>query len=269
MEANPFAFRSAVAKFWIGAFCLPLLFPCPVARAQARTVWVAQVVDGLAEGGSVGAYSTIFEIVNLSREEAVDVTIRVFSESGRPLAVLDAGQGGIPRIPQSLRSLRLEPLGSQAVETLSAGDVAEGWGRIEASGPVGVVVTVEFRDQSQTGSARFATASVLPDPPNLGFSFPARISARRTSGLALVNTGTEAAEATLTLYRRDGSAAQSANLALLPGAKVAQLLNESDLFAGLAEFEGTVEVTSTQPLAATVILVTDQAWAASRILPAR
>lgn len=113
----------------LGAICVALCCLPSAARAQPQTVIVAQVVDGLVEGGLVGSFGTSFEIVNLSGQETVQGSIHLFTESGSPLAVLSAGSGGIPSVPQSIRRFELPPFGSVRIETLRSGSTAEGWGR--------------------------------------------------------------------------------------------------------------------------------------------
>lgn len=230
--------------------------------------FIPQVVDGVDQPLHPDRFfRTEFHIVNLSQSE-LSVEIELTQNDGQSMSRIRSpglGPGG----GTSSRALFvLAPLGQRTIGTTNGPFIQIGWAIVRSSGPVGVLATLQYL---MSGSNDVVTStSILTDPPGQKFSTYGRLSASASTGIALLNTSSsETAQVKIQLYDNNGILQDERTIALLPRGKIAQFLNEGSLFTELQNFEGSIEVSSSVPLAATVIRVDKTFWSTFRVWPPR
>lgn len=246
----------------------PAFPPRPVtAQSSAPTLkyFVPQVVDGRdpVESNPRFHYRTAFHAVNLT-DVFLNVTVQTKDSEGKPLKIFNKGGTiGGPRW-EDRDGFYVHPLGRDAARTGVTASRQVGWAEISTSGPAGIVVTL--RGEEAVGSL-LTTTSLIPEEPTTSFSAYALVSPSASTGIALLNPWADSSGVILRLSDRDGSLVGERGFLLLGGRKMAQFLNEKDLFPNLENFEGTLQVASTRPLAATVIRVDGIYWSTFRVFP--
>lgn len=230
--------------------------------------FIPQVVDGADQPLHPDRFfRTEFHVVNLSKSE-VNVEIELTQNDGQPMSRIRSPGLGPGGGTSSQARFVLAPLGQQTVATTNAPFTQIGWAIVRSSGPVGVVATLQYL---VSGSNDVVTStSILTDPPSEKFSAYGRISTSASTGIALLNTSSlKTALVKIQLYNNEGTLQDERTIALLPRGKIAQFLNEDSLFTGLQIFEGSIEVSSSMPLAATIIRVDKTYWSTFRVMPSR
>lgn len=205
---------------------------------------------------------------NLSAGESVDVTLTLTADEGESFPRLIYSPGPIAA-PGSHVSFRLAPLGVRAIRTSNGPYRIVGWGRVEASGEIGVLATLQYL---VSGTSQVVTSpSLIPESPTRAFSTIAWLRQDDAStGIALLNPSeNEMAEVRVYLFLTDGTSFDSRTIRLEPLGEIAQFLDQEGLFTDLEWFAGTAEVSSNLPIAATVIRVDDTYWSTFRVFPGR
>lgn len=237
-----------------------LTYDCIAAEVK---IYVPQVVNGVRQAGT--SFVTIFHLVNLS-DNSVFGDIQAKRDSGEPMEAFWTSSGFLPHVIDK-KSFTIAPFGQQTIVTTGIdASLQVGWAVIRSSGPIGVVATLQFFE----GGKVTTSTSILPDPPLKAFSAYALVSARRRTGIAILNVSTEeSADIVFKLYDNQGKFLASRTISLGPLGKISQFLNEGSLFTQLETFEGTVEVSSSVEVAATIIRVDETYWSTFRVFPAR
>jgi len=177
-----------------------------------------------------GGYQTTFTFNNLTNTAAT-ITVNFYSQSG---TVIDSNTLGIT----GFGSVRTAMSGS----TLSVG-----WAQASVNPPVDLVGTETIQLFNSSG-ALVMEASVLGAQPDTTLRMPVLEKDGFGTGVALVNLGTAASTVTLTLRSTNGAAFSSSAISLEPLQQTARFASE--LFTGLNNFEGMLEVTAPRSLAA-------------------
>lgn len=190
-----------------------------------------------------GGASTRISLVNGSSETAM-ITLQFRDRDGGELAApvqfeLESGH--------SRNQELAELFGLQ-----DGGVPIAGWVEVE-SDQLGLVGSVEV----ELFSGRALTAYPLQGRPETGFVFShVAEGAGFSTGIALLNGGTELANLTVSVHRSDGATVATRDLALQPGERLSQLLR--DLFGPLPELlRGYVRVESDQALFGLELFYTD------------
>ena len=207
-------------------------------------------LDAAAQGSTtyyfphlaVGAgWQTTITYINYSPQE-VNCTTEFLSDQGSPLMVSFADRGTVVSRPDTL-----DPGGSVHQETnmeLSA-PLAPGWARATCSGPV--KASLLFRQHDSAGMpVAEAGVNAATVPATRFVTFAEQGEGKNGTGVAYANPSDTAAMLTFTAKDEAGQTLDSSVRTLLPGGHDAQ--NMVDLF-GLSSFTGSLEVTSTAPIA--------------------
>ncbi|HSR69747.1 MAG TPA: choice-of-anchor V domain-containing protein [Acidobacteriota bacterium] len=206
--------------------------------------YFAQVGDGVA--GNI-RFTTSLILVNSSSSPA-EVQVDLFDSNGDPLEV-ELGELG----SGSSFAVELEPEGGFSAETAGEQDLRVGYMRLSAPPSVGGTAVFR-RSQVETGIALFETG-VPASSPLQSFSLFVDQRAPRSTGLAIVNTGDQPAEVTLSVFSLQGVEQNGSPnvIELQPGNHRAQFVDQllPDLPVDFAQ--GTMTVESTQPLAAVTL----------------
>lgn len=240
----------------VGVFCL-LTSSYTLAEVES---FVPQVVAG---GKFESAFRTVFHLVNLS-DNTITGQIQAIRNDGKPMEVFSSNRP-IDRWTD-IAIFSLPAFGQRSVFALGDFPTQVGWATIRSSAPVAIVVTLGLFQSNRP----VTSTSILPEPLLQGFTSYALVSPGAATGLALLNPSeTEVARVTLKLIDKEGIAVGEKSITIQPRGKIAQFLNENELFTELKEFEGTFEVASSLPLAVAVIRVDDTYWSTFRAFPSR
>ena len=225
-------------------------------------IFVPQIVVGDTVSYS---YVTRLHLVNLTAVP-VSGTIEARLDDAASWPVFGVGEGnGFV----NTKSFNLPALGESTVSMSSSEQLRVGWVKILSSGPVAAVATLTAYS-SGTDPEPITSTSIIPDQLTSAFSAYARISEKISTGFAILNPSlTSQAEVTFRLFDQMGTAGNVREVILQPGNKIARFLKEEPFFPNVSSFEGTMEVSSSQPLSATVILVEGTYWNSFGVFPSR
>jgi hypothetical protein len=205
--------------------------------ATQYTLRFPQIADG--GGGTAGGWRTTIVLANRSAT-AANATISFYSDTGAPLSLVVGG------LQQSQTSVVVPGLGVAEVQTQGGGPLTTGWALAQS-------------DQNLTGIAIFGlldgsgnTIAEVGAPASLALNFMsvfAQTGANTSTGVALVNPNATAATVTLTLKDSSSNQLAQASITIPPMGHIARYAGE--LFSAIpaGEFQGKIEIVSTQPLA--------------------
>ncbi|HLU99616.1 MAG TPA: hypothetical protein VKZ59_00015 [Acidobacteriota bacterium] len=236
-------------------FLIAVFFLSSLLAAQER-VFVPQVVDGENPPANTGRFATRINLMNPSPNDEISVTLTFFNADGNAVNRLPGQSPGGP----SVRFTRtIPPSGAASVETANGPFTIVGWIEIEATGDVRVEAITRFISND---GRRLFSARNLCEPPVSEFSaFAVLNRADSSTAVALLNTSeTEAAEVTARLIDSQGQVFREVIVVIPPGQKIARFLTESEFFPDAGSFFGTVEMSSTVPLAVTIIEASQDSW---------
>lgn len=213
--------------------------------------------------------TTTFVVVNLSTRP-VQGWVTAYTSTGDLMKAFGISWPVVSIRPIAEQGFISPPLGQRFVSTRTTflSDETEfqvGWAEIVSDGAIGIVVQLTW---SKAGRI-ITTTSLLPDPLTTNFSTYAQVSLSSATGVALLNPSSVPTQVRIAIYDSEGNFLDQRRIILPPKNKIAQFLNEGELFTELQLLQGSVEVSSPVPLAATAILVTENYWSTYRILPAR
>ena len=217
----------------------------------AERFYFPQVGDGL-----VGNIQLQTSLVVQNTRGITPVTLELFnSESGFLTLDLDPlGRG-------SLFGFGLNPGESVSAQSEGTGDIQAGYAEILAA--LGVGGTAVFSRSDAASGTLLYEAGVPATQPLTDFTLFVDSLGDRETGLAVAfpTAGQEAldrAELTLRLYDNEFNQLASTNAELLPGQHFARFITQ--FFAktpGIEEMQGTVTVSSTEPVVAVTLRQTD------------
>src|SRR5262249_43238389 len=147
------------------------------------------------------------------------------------------------------RSVTLNPGETQKLQVDSPDQLTVGWARLSSSTRFSATLLYQFWDSGQLVSE----AGVSPDDPATDVKVIATVHTQQNvnTGLALANpSSTQAATVTLRRFDSTGGVAETKSVALPPLQSLTQFLNESGLFAGLDNYDGTIDISANQPILA-------------------
>ncbi len=229
------------------------------AVVSARTLYFPQVADGAIPGGK---FQTTFVLVNTGMETPIQ--LEVYDSNGHEMLVNVDSLGSASRVSTSLYTGE-----SYTFQTRGQGSLRVGYAKLIAPETVNGTAVFSFTENNVT----LYEAGVPGVSPSSEFSVVMNsIPNIRQTGLALVNTGTRNATATLRLYDKAFNLKASKTLADLvtdhvfqPGDHLA--LFALEIFPEIASLdlqEGSITVESDVPLAALTLRLNDKP---GKILP--
>ena len=207
-------------------------------EGQNRLVF-PQMANGTLQG--FGSFSVTLIVVNLTNAPAT-ASVRFVLSDGSPFVItLDTGQS------DSEFLLDLPPGGAAFVESNGLGNLGVGYAVLDASAPVGG--TLLFTLRTPPAALRFSEAGVSDSPVGRNFVVPVSFEQQSVdTGLAIANLG---ADATIQLTLRGTQGETTTPLLLPAGQHTAQFASQLfPLIADEPEFEGTLEISSDQPISA-------------------
>ena len=231
---------------------------------MAAEVYVPQVVSGRED--SLGlAFVSRFHLVNLSGVPVM-AEIEARMNDSSPMKIF-SGPGSSDFT--STVSKAVPAWGEETVSSTVVNGLKVGWARIQTNGPVGIVVTLAAYSLDASGQILTST-SIIPDETKSEFTAYALISKPAKTGIAVLNPSTTGtAETTFRIIDKAGTIVEEKNMTFQPLEKIAQFLDDKGLFENLQSLEGSLEVTSSIPVAATVIRVDGQYWSSFGTFAAR
>ncbi|MFB3903396.1 MAG: carboxypeptidase-like regulatory domain-containing protein [Acidobacteriota bacterium] len=226
------------------AVCLAVLSLAGLSLlAQAQQYALPQVGNGIYAGGSIRTTFILFNPTN----SAIDATIRLRNDAGGPMLVTIPSVGTTDVFgPFTLQKGETKMLQTDGSEALSVGSAV-----VDTNGPLGVSAVFSLYDAQKTflteagvGSAEATTDFVIPVHVAEGFN----------TGLALVNLGQADANITYRLVNSEGQVVNTSTATLGPGRHLARFVaGPQELFPEVSSFQGSLQVTSTQNLAAVTL----------------
>ena len=211
-----------------------------VAKFEAladATAFLPQVANGQFDGGSI---RTTFIFFN-TNESRAEVTVRLTDDSGGPFQVT------IPELGTSSEfKLTLDPGETRIFGTDGRGQLLNGAAVVTASTQIGVSSIFSILDLD----GRFVTeAGVGRSPALTEFVFPVHSTGLFNTGVALFNPGAEAVSLDFRLL--DTLGLEQGRAARVLGTKAhLAIFVAGQLFPELSDFQGTVLVSSSAPVAA-------------------
>ena len=221
--------------------------------AAQSVFYLPQIVDGPAAVGTVR--TTILLSNTAATSNTVHVTLTRGDGSPWRLTLSGLGAG-------SDFSLTLKPGATRILQSDGSGDGSAGGGIVKGSARMAVaeIVSVYGAD----GSLLSQSASDASDTASK-YVIPVDTTGVNT-GVALLNPNPGAASLTFTLYDPNGVQQESVTATLAAGAQTARFV-AADLFSDIGEFQGTLVVASTKPVAA-LTLRQESSVGAYSLLPA-
>lgn len=202
----------------------------------ATTLYFPQVADG-------AGYRTNFILVN-PQDTAAVATLQFYRSDGTPLSL---AFGGTPRTSIAV-TLNARGVARLLTDGIS-GDLSVGWVKVSSS--LAMLGSAIF--QTREGGRIRSEAGVSSSPPMRHFSAYVESLGSAWSGVAICNPNAEAAAVTLTLRRANGEVASTKTITLPPGGHTAKFFTDAAWFPEATDFEGSLEVRSTQPVSAVAL----------------
>ena len=201
------------------------------------TYYLPQVVDGAVSSGTI---RTTILLANIGTTPAtVSITFTHDDGSPRQITFPDLGGG-------SQFSLTLPSGSTRILQTDGSGDGSAGAAAISSTAPLGVSTVLSAYDptgallsESGSGSSTANGVYVIPVDTTGGLN----------TGVAIYNPGPKASALTFALLDVNGAQAGSATASLSAGGHLSRL-TAGDLFPGASNFQGTLTLTASTPVAA-------------------
>lgn len=157
-------FQRLLDKFVLAVICLSAM---PVVADDTRRVKprinAGSLYDIIPQVAAGAGWKTTFMIANLEPEKAVTWSLKFFAPDGKPMPVPIVGMGR-----NSLFGGVLNIHGSITVETEDAGDLVQGWAKLESTGIDDVGAVVIFR---QRVASRPDFEAVVPVSFSIDYEF--------------------------------------------------------------------------------------------------
>ncbi len=224
---------------WLDAVYDPRLVPTPddvgLSVVDTGTALVFPQIGNGNIPGTTRFFQTTLVLINQTTNTA-DGSIEFYNDAGEPLVLTVNGTEG-SAFPFSLPARQ-----TLRFATSGQGALAVGWAHVHSSQPVGGTITFGIRDSK---GRVYTDVGVEESKPGTEFMlFADMIGATRT-GIAVSNPDSRDARVRFDLQDRNGALKATRERTLSPWGHQALFLDE--LFngvAGIAEFEGSVVITS-------------------------
>lgn len=203
-----------------------LCLPAPAAPEAVGVTPAPLIFPHFVQGGG---YQTTFTFNNMSNIPT-EVQIDFYSQDGTL-----SGSASIP----------LAGFGS-GTYTLSGNTLTAGWARAEFTGTADIAAAETIQLMEAAGEISMET-SVIAAQPDTVLHAPVYEKDGFKTGLALANPGPTGATIAMVLHRSDGSPMGFRTESISGSQQMARFVSE--LFPSVNDFEGTLEISSTRPLA--------------------
>jgi hypothetical protein len=207
-----------------------------VTAAQQYTLRFPQIADG--GGGAAGGWRTTFVLANRSTT-AANATISFFGDTGAPLSLAVGGS------PQTQTTVVVPALGVAQVQTQGGGPLTAGWALVQSDQNLSGIAIYGLLDGSGNSVTEVGSPASLP---LLSMSVFAQNGATTSTGVALANPNSNPANVTLILRDANSNQLSQTSVTIAAMGHLAEYANQ--MFSSLppGEFEGKIDVISTQPL---------------------
>ncbi len=226
---------------FIAGLLVAFHLPTVVAFAQNQ-YYLPQIANG--NYGS-GIFRTTFVLVNNTSANAT-ATLELSDDGANPLTMNLAGKTA-GRFEVTLAAGAVQMLRSDG-----KGSLVSGAAKVTSTAKIGVSAILSVFD---AGGKYLAETGIGSSEPMSSFVLPVDTTGNFNTGLALVNPAETGASVTVTL--RDTSGLQVGSPAVLtlpPRGHVARFIyGTGQLFPSIGNFQGTLLVQSSQPIASTVL----------------
>jgi len=216
-------------SFFAAVLSLPL---------YAQSVYyLPQIIDGATPGGSLR--TTIILANSSAATAAVTISLSGDDGSARQVMFPDLGAG-------SRFSVTLKPGGTRILQTDGSGDGSAGAATISSSAALGVSTIVSAYDST---GALLSESGAASSGANAGYVIPVDTTGGLNMGIGVFNPGATASTLTLTLFDVNGVQMESATVTLGSGGHLSRLAG-GDLFPDISDFQGTLAISASTPVAA-------------------
>jgi len=218
------------------------------------TLRFPHIADGGGDSGN--GWQTTFALGNRSADPAA-TTISFYDDSGTPLYLKVAGQ------EVSQVSLVVPGRGVASIQTEGGPQLKTGWAVAETDASLSGIAIFGLLNAGHAASEVGSPASL----PLRSFSVFVQVGGATATGVALGNPNT--VEANVTLILRDANSTEVAqtSLVLPPMGHIGRYVNELFPNVAFGQFEGKVEVVSTQAIAALTLRQHDLAFTSLPVIP--
>lgn len=203
----------------------------------------SQGANGTFEGGSF-----VVTLIFVNRTAAAsNGRVSLFKSDGTPFVVtLTDGTS------DSSFEFTVPAGGSIFLRTDGSGDISAGYALLDATGPLGGTLIFTQRDGAGNVTSE---AGVGASPVGARFSIPVLFDQGGTNtGIAFVNFSSQTIQITLTRRDEAGTEREQEMITLEPGEHSPQFATELfDQLSGVAEFQGSIEITSSAPISAVAL----------------
>jgi hypothetical protein len=223
--------------------------------ASQYTLRFPQIADG--GGGATGGWRTTFVLANRSTT-AANATISFFGDTGAPLSLAVGGS------PQTQTTLVVPALGVAQVQTQGGGPLTGGWALVQSDQNLTGIAIYGLLDGSGNSVTEVGSPASLP---LLSMSVFAQNGATTSTGIALANPNSNPANVTLILRDANSNQLSQTSVTVAPMGHLAEYANQ--MFSSLPseEFEGKIDVISTQPLAGLTLRQRGSVFTSLPIIP--
>ncbi len=220
---------------------LAKMFASPLAAAMAMadttpgstSYALPQLAFGMDTDGS-GWYTALY--LSNPNDAAASVNVKFVGTDGTPMSVTLAGVG-----PVSEQTVNLAPKATVIMEAPNSGALKQGW--TEATLPSGVVGYGVFRQSVQGRADQEAVVPLsVETSQTVDMTWD---DTAFTTAVALVNTGSAAADITITAYTDDGSQIGTSTVNLPSRGKTSFVLRQQPGLAGMTSKRGFARFTVT------------------------
>src|SRR5437867_2832049 len=214
-----------------GWLLIAFLFAMPAANGQIAAFGnTTQIFPQFATGASWATYIMLHN----SAQQPELVTVELFRSDGSVFLS---------------RVIALGPAQTQTFSIEPTPEITVGWARLSANDRFTATLLFQFADSGRV----ISEASVLPVDPLQDFKVigSAHLERGVTTGIALANPSpTNSAIVTARRLNADGVLVGTAAFTLGPLQHLSKFINEEPLFPGIDNYDGIIEVSASQPVAA-------------------
>jgi uncharacterized delta-60 repeat protein len=220
-------------------------------HASGRGNGSGSIIESFTEGSALlgvfaqiaagGSYQTVLTGINTGQTNA-DILVSLIKSDGTRFQTPD----GRPSEPVQFD---IPPMGTARFQATLPGDTVAGYGVF--SGKMLIDGTALFK--SLEGDHILSEAGVGLSKPTRNFTVYIDNTDNASSGYAVANSGSTPATLNLTLRNNFGSVREHATITLPPGHHFAEFANQRFPLTAPAGFEGSIEFTSDQNVAAVAL----------------
>lgn len=201
---------------------------------------------------AVGGGATTFFTIHNPTTGAISVQLQLYRSDGSLLSSQD---------------VQLSPGATQTVKLGgSTGTATPGWAKLSSAGRFSASEFFQFTDAA---GQLLSEVGVLPSVASQKFKLFAFVKQQSASGtgIAIANpSASSASTLTVRLFNLAGQLVNTRTITLGPLQHLARFLYEDPYFVGLDNFEGTVDVSATQPVTAVTLRLDGRELAAVAVI---